>query len=78
MKIQFPWQHVQDDQVQDNLDEVRLKFNELADRFFWGVGSPEGVVEAPVGCVYLRLDGGASTVLYVKESGVSTSGWVAK
>jgi hypothetical protein len=43
-----------------------------------GAGSPEGVATAPVGCMYLRTDGGASTVLYVKESGTGNTGWVAK
>ncbi len=44
-----------------------------------GSGSPEGVVAANVGSLYLRTDGGASTSLYVKEAndGVNT-GWVAK
>jgi hypothetical protein len=45
---------------------------------FRGNGSPEGVVEAPVGSLYLRQDGGAGTVFYVKESGVGSTGWVAK
>lgn len=44
---------------------------------FSGVGSPEGVVTASVGSLYLRTDGGAGTTLYVKESGSSTSGWRA-
>lgn len=43
-----------------------------------GTGDPEGVVEAPVGSLFLRTDGGASTTLYVKESGVSNTGWAAK
>lgn len=43
-----------------------------------GTGSPEGVVTAPVGTLYLRSDGGANTTLYVKESGSGNSGWVAK
>lgn len=43
-----------------------------------GAGSPLGVVEAPVGSIFLRSDGGASTTLYVKESGSDASGWVAK
>lgn len=44
-----------------------------------GSGSPEAVVSAPVGSLYLRTDGGAGTTLYVKESGGSTNtGWVAK
>src|SRR5574338_147444 len=43
-----------------------------------GTGSPEGVVSAPVGSLYLRSDVGANTSMYLKESGVSNSGWVAK
>lgn len=44
----------------------------------WGSGSPEGVVTAPVGSLYLRTDGGASTTLYIKESGSGNTGWIAK
>jgi len=41
-------------------------------------GSPEGNLTAVVGSMYTRLDGGASTTLYIKESGVGNTGWVAK
>lgn len=43
-----------------------------------GAGTPEGAVTAPVGAVFVRSDGGASTTLYVKESGTGNTGWVAK
>lgn len=43
-----------------------------------GPGSPEGAVTAPVGSQWLRSDGGAATTLYVKETGVGNTGWVAK
>lgn len=43
-----------------------------------GTGSPEGVVSAIVGALFLRTNGGANTTLYVKESGVGNTGWVAK
>ncbi|MCW1985328.1 UNVERIFIED_ORG: hypothetical protein M2348_001060 [Sphingomonas sp. R1F5B] len=43
-----------------------------------GGGSPEGVVSAPVGTLYLRSDGGAGTTLYVKETGTGNTGWAAK
>ena len=43
-----------------------------------GVGSPEGIVDAPVGSMYTRTDGGAGTTLYVKESGTTALGWVSK
>lgn len=42
-----------------------------------GTGSPEGAVTAPVGSLFLRTDGAADTVLYIKESGSGNTGWVA-
>lgn len=41
-------------------------------------GSPEGVVTANVGSLAVRDDGGVSTTLYVKQSGIGNTGWVAK
>src|SRR3989304_6359064 len=43
-----------------------------------GAGTPEGVVTAPVGSMYLRTDGGANTTLYIKESGTGNTGWIGK
>lgn len=43
-----------------------------------GSGSPEGVLTASIGTLYLRADGGTGTTLYVKESGTGDTGWVAK
>lgn len=43
-----------------------------------GTGTPEGVVTAPTGSVFLRTDGGAGSSYYVKESGTGNTGWVAK
>lgn len=43
-----------------------------------GTGTPEAAVTAPVGTLFLRSDGGASTTLYVKETGTGNTGWVAK
>jgi hypothetical protein len=43
-----------------------------------GTGSPEGVQVAPVGCLWLRKDGGANTTLYIKETGSGNTGWIAK
>lgn len=43
-----------------------------------GTGSPEGVRSAVVGSIWIRTNGGASTTLYVKESGTGNTGWVAK
>lgn len=44
----------------------------------WCTGTPEGAVTAPIGSSMLRTDGGASTTLYIKESGTGNTGWVAK
>lgn len=42
----------------------------------WGYGSPEGVVTANIGSMYLRFDGGAGTTLYIKEANnQSPTGW---
>lgn len=43
-----------------------------------GTGSPEGVVAAPVGCIYIDTAGTDGQVLYVKETGVDEYGWSAK
>lgn len=44
----------------------------------YGYGSPESVVAKNVGSLYMRLDGGATTTLYVKTSGSGATGWTAK
>lgn len=43
-----------------------------------GAGTPEAAVTAPVGSLFLRTDGGATTTLYVKTSGTGNTGWTAK
>ena len=45
---------------------------------YFGTGTPEAQITAPVGSIFLRRDGGANTTLYVKQSGVGNTGWVAK
>jgi len=43
-----------------------------------GAGSPEGNLTAVVGSLFTRTDGGASTTLYIKETGSGNTGWIAK
>lgn len=43
-----------------------------------GTGSPEGVVTAGAGSIYMRADGGAGTSLYVKQTASGNTGWAAK
>jgi hypothetical protein len=43
-----------------------------------GTGSPENVVAAPLGTLYVNTAGGTSTTLYVKENGADgNTGWRA-
>jgi hypothetical protein len=40
-----------------------------------GTGSPEAVIAAPVGSMYMRKDGASGTTLYTKTSGTGNTGW---
>jgi hypothetical protein len=42
---------------------------------FEGQGPPNGVVAAPVGSLYVRLDAQSDTALYVKQTGSDAAGW---
>lgn len=44
----------------------------------YSTGSPEGSVTAGIGSVYYRTNGGASTTMYIKESGAGNTGWIGK
>lgn len=57
----------------------RTLLSDLADLVCFGTGSPQGVLKANIGKIYLRRDGGAGTTIYIKESGNGTNtGWVGK
>lgn len=73
--------------VIDGLNELNRMLRELYEnvagdgntvRVYNGYGSPENVVTAGIGALYLRLDGSTSTTLYVKTSGTGATGWTAK
>lgn len=59
--------------------EIAQEINVYAGRIFVGAGSPEAVIAAVIGSIYLRTDGAAGTSFYVKEAddGLAT-GWVGK
>jgi len=40
-----------------------------------GLGSPEGVIAAPVGATYRRIDATSTQALYYKASGTGNTGW---
>ena len=58
--------------------DLTLSVNGTAAIFTSGAGSPEGVITAPIGSLYTRTGGGASTSFYVKESGTGNTGWIGK
>jgi hypothetical protein len=43
-----------------------------------GANTPESVVTANVGSIFLRTNGSTGTTLYIKETGTGNTGWVAK
>lgn len=60
------------------LTALRYGFSVGAASIRTGAGSPEGVVAAAVGSIYLRTDGSSDTSMYVKSTGTTTSaGWEA-
>jgi len=61
-------------EISEFLEHVQNRIN----MSYVGLGSPEGEISAPVGSIYHRLNGGAGTSFYVKESGTGNTGWVAK
>jgi hypothetical protein len=56
---------------------VGFNASTLGPNLFMGTGSPEGVVTARIGSMYLRTDGGTNAAVYYKESGTGTAGWIA-
>ena len=42
-----------------------------------GTGSPEGLIAAPIGSLWLRADGDSESALYVKASGSGPTGWIS-
>lgn len=60
------------------LDTTGMRIGATGPTLTTGTGSPEGVVTAPIGSLYLNLSGGAATTLYVKTSTTGNTGWTAK
>jgi hypothetical protein len=58
---------------------TRLELGEADMGIMRGTGTPENIVTAKVGSIYLRTDGTSGSSFYVKESSPTPStGWVAK
>jgi hypothetical protein len=57
---------------------VKLSGSARTTSHWQGAGTPEAVITANVGSTYHRTDGAAGTCFYVKETGTTATGWVAK
>ena len=58
------------------LDRIIIGHN--GSQIISGKGSPEGVVTACVGSMYLDTEGSTGSTLYVKETGEGNTGWISK
>lgn len=77
LQITAPNSRISDVTVDTATPTIHLLTSDTV-KVLWGTGTPEGVVAAGVGSLFLRTDGGAGTTLYIKETGTGTTGWVAK
>jgi hypothetical protein len=59
------------------VEKLRLLTDQILDRFLEGEGSPEGVITADKAALYLRQDGSPGTLIYIKTSDDSNTGWLA-
>lgn len=57
---------------------VPVKIQSTDCALYAGAGNPNGVVTANPGSLYLNNAGGAIATLWVKETGVANTGWIAK
>lgn len=65
--------------IADNNPAITITGSGASVRICTGTGSPEGVVSAGVGSIYLRDNAGAGNTFWVKEGGGSgNTGWNAK
>ncbi len=79
MPFTFSDSGIEDPLVVEAFRELSLIISALENiPIFTGTGTPEGSVTARIGSLFLRDDGGASTTLYIKETGTGNTGWVAK
>jgi hypothetical protein len=59
------------------MQKVQKLFTEI--NIYRGFGSPENIIVADVGSLYVNMNGGTGTTLWVKETGNKrSSGWIAK
>jgi hypothetical protein len=68
--------HAKLDRPRPAVSFIAIAGNPGARALFEGDGSPEGVVAAPFGSLFCRVDTESETALYLKRSGTGNTGWV--
>lgn len=77
LRLRPSLERVDDPTTERNFNAIQEALNAMG--IYAGTGSPEGVVTAGIGSIYRRLDGGAGTSAYIKESNPTPStGWIGK
>lgn len=62
----------------EDFHALQVLVRQLQGRFRWGVGSPEGVVDAPMGAIWEDTTPTTGGALYRKTSDLgTTTGWVS-
>jgi len=64
--------------IKDSLVSPKARITALEALVLTGTGNPTGVVSAPIGTLYLRLNGVPDSTLWVKQSGTGNTGWKNK
>ena len=54
---------------------ISVAGSQAGNAYFVGTGTPQGVVVAGIGTLYVQTDGAAGTSLWVKEAGTGATGW---
>ena len=58
------------------VEKLRLITSQILERYTEGQGSPEGVVTADKAALYQQQDGAPGTLIWVKTTDGSKTGWV--
>lgn len=59
------------------IDDFVIACKRAQRMMYRGTGSPEGVVSAPVGSIYQRIDAAGGARFYVKDTGSGSTGWTS-
>ncbi len=59
------------------VEKIRIALGDTMDRYSSGPGDPEGSVIAAFPAVRVRTDGAPGTQVYLKVSGIGSTGWTA-